>query len=134
MWKFPCQGSNLSHSSDNAGALAARPPENSLVYLKIELGTTNWCLKTLFICQQGTENGLAANDTNLEYLMKEIKVSCFPGVGGGRNVWDMEEDPTAPGQPMSSPATHFSRPLLTTWTIFPGPVGILTVTFKLDLL
>ena len=29
MWKFPGQGSNPSHSCDNAGSLTVRPPGNS---------------------------------------------------------------------------------------------------------
>ena len=29
IWKFPGQGLNLPHSSDNVGSLTAQPPENS---------------------------------------------------------------------------------------------------------
>ena len=29
IWKFPDQGSNLSHCSDNTGSLTTRPPGNS---------------------------------------------------------------------------------------------------------
>ena len=35
MWKFPGQGSNLRHSSNNAGSLTARPPGNSWLISKI---------------------------------------------------------------------------------------------------
>ena len=33
MWKLPDQGLKLSHSSDNTGSLAARPPGNSHMYI-----------------------------------------------------------------------------------------------------
>ena len=40
MRKFPGQGSNLRHSSDNAGSLTARPPGSSLAHnLRATVGT-----------------------------------------------------------------------------------------------
>ena len=33
MWKFPGQGLNLNHSSDNAESLTARPSENSRILI-----------------------------------------------------------------------------------------------------
>ena len=37
MWTFLCQGSNLSHSNDNAGSLTPRPPGNSQVWRGVGL-------------------------------------------------------------------------------------------------
>ena len=36
MWKFPGQGSNLRHSSDNAESLTTKPPENSQTCMTLE--------------------------------------------------------------------------------------------------